>query len=500
MKNLADLIEKSIALYARNYAMVINNEKFTYAELGERVTLIYRTLKSLDLKTNEIIAVMANDDIETYATVFAIWKARCVFLPIHPHHPKERNLDIIHDSGSRLLIASDGAVKGIPEGKFCILDSRNLVLKGEYTFEERTGDAFEDLAYILYTSGSTGKPKGVKISHKNFIAFIESMEALPFAIQQGDRCLQCFDITFDVGIQAFILPLLKGACVYTVPHNVIKYSYVCELIENNQLTFVTMAPSMIKFLEPYFSQVCLDTVRICVLTAEASRLTLIKEWSKVIPKAQIYNLYGPTECTVYCTCYHVEDVDHALESNGLIAIGRAFKNVGCKITNDKDEFIENEWGELCLSGAQLTTGYYNKPQLNELKFFIGRDGIRYYRTGDRCKWENDILLYGGRFDNQVKIQGYRVELGEIEHRVQGLTNIETIAVCVEDATGVARIGIFQTFSELNEKSILEICRKQLPSYMHPSYILQVIEFPLNVNQKVDRVKLKSILMERYGLS
>lgn len=493
MENLYNHIHQNFERHADRTAFFIQEESFTYSQLKEKVDQVSGLLESLQLSPQEVVGVVTNDDLTTYASVVALWKNNLVYLPVHPKHPADRNNDIFEDSGTRVLLSSIKDVEGIPTGEFNFYPTEELKEGNVQPLENRIVSKAQNLAYILYTSGSTGKPKGVSISHENFVSFIDSMDALELNITEEDKCLQCFDITFDVGIQSFVLPLVKGASVYTVPHDVMKFSYVYELLEDHQLSIAVVAPSMIKLLRPYFDDIRLPDLRVCILTAEASKLDLIKEWKACIPQARIMNLYGPTECTVYCTGYEMTDIDKAKGNAGLAAIGQAFKHVECRIWDLKEGgFLATEdWGELCLAGGQLTSGYWNNEQLNSTRFF-DMDGTRYYKTGDRCRWEDGVLIYGGRLDNQVKLQGFRVELGEVEHRIQRLTATEVVAVVYDEEINT-RLALFCLDNGKSTEEIMDVCTKNLPGYMIPSRIELLTDFPLNVNQKVDRKALKKRL-------
>lgn len=491
MENIFELVGENFNKYQNNVAFVINQVSYTYKDLEEKTHQISALIQSLDIDPQEIVGVVTHDDLETYATILALFNNRLVYLPIHPNHPENRNNEILKDSGAKLVLTSQNMGKDLPENYYntstLSITNQKQIIKKEFNQQ--------DLAYILYTSGSTGKPKGVCISHENFISFKDSFNALDFEITAKDRCLQCFDITFDVGIQAFLIPLFYGATVYTVPHDVMKFAYVYELLEDEKLTIAVMAPSMLKLLKPYFNDINLPHLRVSILTAEASHTELVKEWSKCIPKAKIYNLYGPTECTVYCVGYDITDVSNIKDYAGLVAIGKTFKNVEIAIMDPrKEEFLDgSDWGELCLAGNQLTKGYWNNEKLNSEKFFIKNDVV-YYKTGDRCKIEDDILLYGGRLDNQVKLQGFRVELGEIEHKISEIIKSDVVAITYNETINT-QLALFYQNNELSKEEIIKICENNLPSYMMPNKLEHITDFPLNVNQKIDRIALKKIFLK-----
>ena len=248
------------------------------------------------------IGLVANDDIETYASIFALWLEGKAYIPLHPNQPlnrceeivKQININTVLDSGetSRFLKSSVIKTSGLGSKKDLL------------TNDIDAGDG--DLAYVLFTSGSTGTPKGVTLNRRNVGAFMDSFWDSGITITEDDRCLQCFDLTFDVSVQCFLAPLTKGACMYTIPHDQIKYSYVFGLLDDHQLTFGAMAPSMLRYLKPYFGEINLPALKYCILTGEASPVDLVHQWQKCIPNARLFNFYGPTETTIYCTYYKID--------------------------------------------------------------------------------------------------------------------------------------------------------------------------------------------------
>ena len=357
----------------------------------------------------------------------------------------------------------------------------------------------DHLAYILFTSGSTGKPKGVPIMRSNIGAFMKSFLEVGFVIDDSDRCLQCFDLTFDVSVQSYLMPLTKGACTYTIPQDQIKYSYVYGLFEDHQLTFSIMAPSMVRYLRPYFDEINIPNMRYSILTAEASPVDLIMEWSKCIPNATIYDFYGPTEATIYCTynIFNREGINKHV--NGMMSIGKAMNGLTAIILNEAGEILApDKKGELCISGAQLTPGYWKNNKKNKESFFemdFENKKQRFYRTGDLCyKDKEGDIMYAGRMDYQVKIQGYRIELGEIEfHARKFLQGQNAIALAFENKTGNTEIALFIEGTFDDEGGILKYLKSKMPYYMIPTKTIVEDIFPLNTNGKIDKNKLKKLL-------
>jgi len=489
--HLSDFIDAVKAFPERN-AFVINEVPYTYQDLWKKISIIRAALNRINVN-NRIFGLVVHDDIETYASVFALWLEGFGYVPLHPKHPQRRNLDIIQQSGIlRVLdsnITSDYSVANVLKTRE--LDEKDLR-------EDFVKFPKDTLAYILFTSGSTGQPKGVQITHGNLTAFINDFFKSGIKINPEDKCLQCFDLTFDVSVQSFLAPLIRGAAVYTVPHDQIKYSYVYGLLEDHHLTFGVFAPSMLRYLRPYFDELHFPSLKYCILTAEASPVDLVKEWWKCIPNASIYNFYGPTEATIYCTYYHVPKTG-IKQANGLLCIGRPFENIHAVILDDNLTIADaDSKGEMYISGPQLTPGYWENPERSAEAFReLTLEGVtkRYYKTGDLCLIDKEgDILYFGRLDYQVKVQGYRIELGEIEFKAREISNGKNaVALTYGSDSGAVEIAVCIESHEVVPSVFIDKLKKSLPPYMIPSKVFHLPDFPLNSSGKTDRNSIKSLL-------
>jgi D-alanine--poly(phosphoribitol) ligase subunit 1 len=496
MINLFDLFIQSKFVdiankFANRNAFMINEVYYTYEKFYEKISKIRTLVKILN---EDLVAIVANDDIETYASIFAIWMEGKAYVPLHPNQPIERNQEIIKQADIKTILDSNlvSVYMTTPVIK------TNSIEQIKPTTEVINFDD-DKLAYILFTSGSTGSPKGVQLTRKNIAAFIEAFFIVGFEINENDKCLQCFDLTFDVSIQSFLAPLTRGACVFTIPHNQIKYSYVYGLLEDYELTFGVFAPSMIRFLKPYFSEINLPKLKYCILTAEASPIDLINNWSRCIPNATIYNFYGPTEATIYCTYYQVPNELPYKNVNGLLCIGKPLPGISAIILDEsKNVLPANMKGEMYVEGNQLTVGYWKNQEKNEESFLninIGGKINRYYKTGDLCAFDDEgDILYFGRIDYQVKIQGYRIELGEIEHHARQIADGKNaVALVFDGKLGNAELALCIELDKIDEQTFIDGLKSKLPAYMIPSKLYNLPEFPLNVNGKIDRPKIKQLL-------
>lgn len=487
------LVENIYKFSDRN-AFCINGRFYTYQDLGTAISQIRTAISDTKYNTKNV-GLVINDDIQTYASIFALWLDGNGYVPLHPNWPYERCSDIVSQVGIDLILDSSKESRYLNHNVIKTSDLP-LSLYGD-NLEYRDVFSDENIAYILFTSGSTGKPKGVQLTRGNIGAFMESFWKTGISINENDRCLQCFDLTFDVSVQSYLVPLTKGACCFTIPNGQIKYIYTAGLIEDYKLTFGAMAPSMIRFLKPYFDEIDVSSLKYCIFTAEACPQSLIEQWQALAPGAQIYDFYGPTEATIYCTYYKVSKGAENKTLNGIISIGKPMSDVITIIIDEKGDIVPcGIKGELCVAGPQVTPGYLNDPVKNSESFFekmYDGENVRFYHTGDLCYADIDgDIMYSGRIDHQAKIQGFRVEMGEIEHHTREFLN-GTNAVCIafDNAKGITEIAMFIESEEFETSDLMDHLKTKMPQYMIPHRVYFEPVFPLNANAKIDKVVLKS---------
>lgn len=476
-------------------AFCIKDITYSYRQLYNLTEQIYLLVKDIQ-EVN--IGLYAVDDIRTYASIIALWACGKTYVPLNPNQPIERHVEVMTSIGSHYILSADEKYN-IGLEQINILSTKNTLTD---SYKENGCLKIMDiedtaLAYIIFTSGSTGKPKGVAISRSNVVAFIDSMDHIGLSITEKDRCLQPFDLTFDFSVSSYVIPLVKGACIYTIPQKAIKFSYIAGLLEDYKLTVLQMVPSMVRNMLPYIDEIELGSVRYNIFCGEALTGKVISQWHKANPDMVSYNMYGPTEDTVFCTYYLIDknNANNPLANNDIVSIGKTFINSGVLLIDDNERTISdcNKEGELCLCGSQLTPGYWNNPKENSAKFFIV-DGVRYYRTGDLCFYgENQNLMYLNRKDFQVKINGFRVELGEIENRFSEISGGKfCIVLPYTNSQYNTELAIVIEGDNYDFKEDKAKLSNLLPAYEIPNKWLFLKSIPLNTNGKVDRNKIKQL--------
>ena len=494
--NLWEKYDASFKENASLSAFCIGNRFYTYAEFTQYIGGSQQLLmKHMGLSAGLPIGVMCHDTIETFAAIFAIWFSGCYVVPLHPLHPTVTNNEKIRQSAIQLIIdpqinepVNDLEVKRIGNKD---LKSYEPLMIGKET----------DRAYILFTSGSTGKPKGVPINADNMSAYVNGFLELYPDLSSADRFLQTYDLTSDAAFTGYLIPLLLGATVYTIPAVGFKYLAIVKILQERQITFTKFTPSVLNYLRPYFKSMQFDSLKHSHFGGEALPLDLLAEWSQCVPNAEISNGYGPTETTITCTI-HRTNSNHLKEHvyNGILSIGKPFREVKILIIDEKDQIVpDGEKGELCIGGSQLMEGYLNAPADDLRPFFIHKTcGIdeRYYRSGDLAfRDKHGYLFFCGRKDDQLKISGYRIEPAEIEFAVSQLANAsKSKAFGYRNKSGTESIVVFIEQYDQQPERLKEKLRTMLPPALIPEKIISIRQFPLSQNGKVD----KSVLFEQYS--
>lgn len=487
MKFLRRLID-SFNTYPQRDAIFIADKHYSYSAFAARISAIQ--VKLQQHWDEQQVGVVMGDHVDTYASVIALLLMGRTYVPINPSHPAERSAQILEQANLRLILT------GLPYAGVAgstVVNTSELADVTETPFCT-TEDVDSKYAYILFTSGSTGVPKGTPITYHNLDYFVTAFFALGYQMSEQDRFLQMFDLTFDLSVMSYLIPLCIGASVYPVPEKGMKFMTVYSILEEHNISFALMVPSILSSLRQYFPEISLPAMRYSLFCGEALHKDVSLEWMKCIPNAIVENVYGPTEATIFCLTYRLDPTKEIVESNGIVCIGTPMEGMGAIVADENNQPVaDGEKGELCLSGHQLTPGYLD-PEKSKPVFF-DLNGVRHYRTGDIAYRRTDgNFIYCGRLDHQVKIQGFRVELGEIEHHARTVYACNAVAIPVTNAQGMSQIDIVLEKETTNKDTIIAGLKDRLPSYMVPTEVHFITPFPLNVNGKIDRKALTKTIL------
>lgn len=492
---LHQIIENCYSYSDRN-AFFIQDRFYTYNEFAQKIAGISAEIETLKLSTQTPVGVITTDSLETYASIVALWINGCVFVPLSPVNSSERNQSNINQTNLKTVLVSNlDEIKTSSLQGVSYLETKNL--SSSKPIKVKTNN-LANILYILFTSGSTGVPKGVPISLKNLEAFILSFINIGYQLTPEDKFLQLYDLSFDASVHCYTLPLFLGGCIYTVPPQEVKYLYAYKLMKEHQLTFVKVPPSTINYLKPHFKTIQLDKIKHMLFGGEALSEELVNQWQQCVPNAQIYNVYGPTEATINCFYYNCAS-KKLKQFNSIVSIGKLFGDTEAVVVDEHFNILPaNQKGELCVAGSQITEGYWANAKKNKEAFIslkINNKKTIFYRTGDLVYFDNqNDYFYCGRIDNQEQIQGYRVEMGEIEHHARAFTNLnQVIAIAKPNNTGIFQLYLLLENYNKDTASLKAYLKEKLPVYMQPHQIIDLANFPLQISGKVDRAKLKEML-------
>ncbi|GAA3932886.1 amino acid adenylation domain-containing protein [Chitinophaga oryziterrae] len=480
---LVSLFREQVQLHGSHPVLYFRDRSFSFAEIDVLSSqLSHYLLAEYDLRPEELVAVCLQRSEWLIISLLAVLKAGCAYVPVDPSHPAERINYVIADSGSRIVLDKEEIER------FELVQSSYPVTAPEMLQQDSS------LAYVIYTSGSTGRPKGCMVEHRSVLNRL-AWGAKHYAYTLSDKLLQKTNFTFDVSVFEIFTPLCFGSSlVLCEDEDVYSPERIGRLIASHQITLAHFVPGMLQsFINTDMGGGAdLRSLRRVFCSGESLPLSTVTAWYKQVA-IPLSNLYGPTEASVEVSYYDIPF------DTGLITIGGPVSNTQLYVLDDSQQLLPvGISGELYIGGVQVARGYHNQPELTAARFIPDefKGSGRLYKTGDRVRWLSDgSIEYIGRMDNQVKLRGYRIEPGEIEHVLTEQPGITAAIVVVHNDMLLGYVE--GTCDELLLKKSLQ---QRLPDYMVPVRIIQVESFPLTGSGKVDRRALPlpdSIIASAY---
>ena len=494
-----ELFERLVERSPSASAVEHEDRSLTFFELNSRANQLARGLRALGVGPDRLVSVLLDRRLEMLVAVLGILKAGGAYVPLDPTHPRDRIARILEDAAPQVILTIDALIQCLPPTHApCIcLDSQwPQIAEYESTnLDPRiVGLASRHLAYVIYTSGSTGRPNGVMVEHRNVVNHWNAVSRLYHDPIECRRIAVNAPFTFDVFVQQSVL-LLSGCTLVIVPEAARRDAqHLFAFLDRYRVEGIDCTPSQ---LNAWISAGLLDRcgygVRTIIVGGEAIDTLL---WTRLTqcPDIAFYNVYGPTECTVFSTAAYLRGAGPDPH------IGRPTNNTYVFILDSRLRLAPiGLTGEIFIGGAGVARGYLNRPELTRERFiadpFSGDLSARLYRTGDLGRWCPDgSIEFLGRADHQVKVRGFRIELGEIESQLLRHPQVsEAVVVAREDFPGdkrlVAYLRMRQWLVPGSEPSLEEL-RKHLefvlPEYMIPSAFVILNTFPLTENGKLDR--------------
>ena len=469
-------------------AVISGGERLTYRELDERAERLAGQLRATGVRAGVLVGICLERSVDLVVGLLGILRSGGAYVPIDPNYPAERIEYMIEDSAMKLLLTQERLVGNLPQSGCRVVSLEQLTAERELHRSEVAQETAraEDLAYVIYTSGSTGKPKGVEIQHQALVNFLYSMRERPGLTPQ-DVLLSVTTISFDIAGLELFLPLIVGACVVIVSREVaLDGRRLMEQLERSGATVMQATPATWRMLIDAGWSGKKDLNILCGGEALSRELA-----SELLERgASLWNLYGPTESTIWSTLYRVENVD------GAVPIGRPIANTEIYILDaDLKPVPIGVPGELHIGGAGLARGYLNRPELTAERFIANpfSDGsqARLYKTGDLARYRADgNIEHLGRLDHQVKIRGFRIELGEIESVLSQHPGVrQSVVMAREDKPGDKRLVAYivpNLGSNSNTSELRNFLKSKLPEHMVPAAFVELGALPLTPNGKIDR--------------
>ncbi|QWP77239.1 amino acid adenylation domain-containing protein [Lysobacter sp. K5869] len=476
-------------------AVIAGATRLSYRELDESSTRLAQRLIARGVRAGDTVAIALPRDEVLPAALLAVWKAGAAYLPLDPEAPMQRIALTLDDAAPSLLLTAPAFADAFA--------GRGLPLLFAHAQDERYGaDAApalpqvggDHLAYVIYTSGSTGVPKGVEIVQRGFWNFLRAMqrELRPHADQ---RYLAQTTVTFDIAGLELFLPLTVGAAAVLTTAEVARNPLaLARLIEEQRIDVMQATPSLWRMLLAN-ADAHLQRVH-ALIGGEALQPELAQQL--VRQAARVTNLYGPTETTVWSTAMEITAEELAAGNGASPPIGRPLLNTQVYVLDAAGQPMPaGSTGELYIGGHGIARGYRNRGELNAERFLADpfRPGGRLYRTGDLARWRDDgALEYLGRADQQVKIRGHRVELGEIEAQLRGFAQIAEAAVALHrDSAGNALLTAYvvpAAGAALEPETLRRALAARLPDYMVPAAWIEQAALPMTSSGKLDRKALR----------
>jgi len=502
---ITDRFRQQVWLHAKRPALIMGERELTYEELGARVDNLACKLLEEGIAPGQTVGLIAERSFEMITAIFAILRIGCAYVPLDPEFPAERLNLILADSQTEWLLAEDDlAVDGFGGNRISL--TRGLCVPEDGAADGASARKLaaipvlpDNLAYIMYTSGSTGQPKGVRTTHRNIVK--TSVNNGFNDITETDRMLQLSNYAFDGSTYEIYGALLNGAALVLIPRqDALNAAELAKTLERQRITSAFMTSVVFNTVVDWDIQ-CLKHVRRLFFGGEAASRSHVIKALNYLGERRIANGYGPTETTVFAAAY---PVDKQLLQLGSVPIGKPVHNTRAYVLNQAGQLQPvGVPGELYIAGEGLAQGYLGRPDLTGERFVPCpfEAGERMYKTGDLARWLPDgNLEYLGRIDQQVKIRGNRVELGEIENKLAEMESIREAAVVAErDNQGHSYLCAYVVPADASAAPVLEWkskLRQALPEYMVPSAFITLEALPLTLNGKLDRKGLPEVPAQR----
>ena len=482
---MVDILQKQAALTPKATAIVYKDHQLTYAEVDTLTSRLAHQLQKCGVGRGKAVGVMIERSELMLVYPMAIMKAGGAYMPLDPHFPEERLAFMCEDAGVKLILSEGNLVKNVmPSFTGDVIVSSELQQLPELSKPLVVETKADDAAVILFTSGSTGKPKGVVLEHHGVVNFAH-WYAKEMKMDQTSKSVGYANFGFDAHMIDIYPTLLVGGTVHILPEE-LRMDLVAmnEYIETNGLTTAFFTTQIGCQMVSLFDNPCLKSV-----STGGEKMPPVKK-----PAYDFYNVYGPTECSLFSTYYKIEEEYFDADKS---VIGKPLDNYQLYVVDKNLHLVPRGVpGELVIAGIGVGREYLNRPEITAEKF-IEVDGQKAYRSGDLVRWTEDgNIQFLGRIDNQVKLRGLRIELGEVEAVVAKYDGIRQVVVDVKEVNGVQHLCCYYVSDmTIDEDALKAYLGENLTEFMVPTQYMQLEALPLTPNGNVNRKVLPMPVIE-----
>ena len=487
-RSIHELFEEQVSLAPEAPALIWDDGELAYRDLNARANQLAHHLRDRGVKADTRVAVCLQRSPDLIVAVLAILKAGGAYVPLDPAYPQNRLEFMMADSGAPLMLTHSTLAEKLPANDASICIDRlgdKLISQSEENLPSVSGA--DNLAYVMYTSGSTGKPKGVTVTHRNVVRLVKNTNYASFS--RDEVFLQASTISFDASTFEIWGSLLNGARLVMLPAGAPSLKELGEAIKRHQVTTLWLTAGLFHLMvENHLDD--LRGLRQLLAGGDVLSVPHVKRVFEELPNCRLINGYGPTENTTFTCCYPLNDLSKV---NGSVPIGFPISNTSVYVLDRQSNPVPiGIPGELYIGGDGLARGYLDRPELTGERFVrnpFSANGDRLYRTGDLVRYKpTGEIEFIGRVDNQVKVRGFRVELGEIEAALMQHESVrEAVVVARKDSGDKHLVAYFvPRHAHLNTEDVREFLQTRLPDYMRPSVFVSLAALPLSPVGKVDR--------------
>ncbi|MEO7362444.1 MAG: amino acid adenylation domain-containing protein [Gemmatimonadaceae bacterium] len=512
-----ELVEQQAVRTPNAIAVEFEGAQLTYSELNERANQLAHYLEKQGVGAEMFVAVCIERSLEMIVAIIGILKSGGAYLPLDPAYPAARLAHMVNETKPVVMLTQEkfranGVGPTIPR---VYLDASFSAIIHESIDTFANHATIRNLAYAMYTSGSTGTPRAVLLEHRGVVNHNLAMRSY-FELQAGDRVAQCTSLAFDISVEEIFPTLISGATLVLHPGGVVGAGRdFCAWLRSGDISVVDLPTAFwhewVSYLAHHRDELP-EALRLVIVGGQKASAQVLATWTRETQgRIRWVNGYGPTEITVASIFYSPDDEgEPALDANADIPIGRPIHRTDAHILDLQGEpCAVGETGELCISGAGVARGYLGQPELTAQKFVVNPfsdiPGERLYRTGDVALLNAAGLIeFVGRIDDQVKVRGFRVELGEVENALRLHADIHDVAVIArEDSRLEKRLAAYVVLRPGTGTTVADIIcflKTKLPAYMVPSDTLVLDALPLTPTGKTDKQNLPVIRSTRSSIA